>query len=37
MDFLTKTNQSSTFQALMNIYNLKLTFIESTNTQMIHK
>ncbi len=30
IDFLTKTNQSSTLQAFMNKYNLKLTFIEST-------
>jgi hypothetical protein len=30
IDFLTKTNQSSTLQAFMNKYNLKLTLIEST-------
>jgi hypothetical protein len=39
IDFLTKTNQSSTLQAFMNKYNLKLTFIENTtinNTQIDH-
>jgi hypothetical protein len=37
--FLTKKNQSSTLQAFMNKYNLKLTFIESTtinDTQIDH-
>jgi hypothetical protein len=29
INFITKTNQSSTLQAFMNKYNLKLTFIES--------
>ncbi len=39
IDFLTKTNQSSTLQEFMNKYNLKLNFIESTtinDTQIDH-
>jgi hypothetical protein len=39
INFLIKTNQSSTLQAFMNKYNLKLTFIESTTinyTQINH-
>jgi hypothetical protein len=37
--FLTKTNQSSTLQAFMNKYNLKLTFIKNNtinDTQIDH-
>jgi len=39
IDFLTKTNQSSTLQEFMNKYNLKLNFIENTtinDTQIDH-
>jgi hypothetical protein len=39
MNFLTKTNQSSTLQAFMNKYNFKLIFIESitiNDTQINH-
>ncbi len=39
IDFLTKTNQSSTLQAFMNTYNLKLIFIKNTtinDTQIDH-
>jgi hypothetical protein len=39
INFLTKTNQTSTLQAFINNYNLKLTFIENSivnDTQIDH-
>ncbi len=35
--FLTKTNQASTLQTIMNKYNFKLIFIKKNTILMIHK